>query len=233
MKTERTGVLLLHGLGGGNYETEGIYNILKSQVDLIAMPELPGHADNYAGIGRVKYIEWINKAEEEYLKLEQVCSKTVIIGFSMGGLIGGYLCQKYSPTGFVSINTPVYFWNLKRVLINIATDLKSRDFANINFYLSSAAKLPFTTLTQFLLLLVKAQSYIGKIASPCLICQGLLDDAVYPASATAIYRKVKSSDKSLITYQKSDHRIFAGVEKDALEHDVQAFVGRVFERDLE
>jgi len=65
---------------------------------------------------------------------------------------------------------------------------------------------------------------------PCLICQGLLDDAVYPASAFFIYRNVKSSDKSLITYTNSDHRIFAGVEKESLERDVQLFIVRVVEK---
>ncbi|MDF2675657.1 MAG: esterase/lipase, partial [Clostridiales bacterium] len=125
----------------------------------------------------------------------------------MGGLITLQLALNNSVTGIVTLNSPIYYWDLKRVLLNIVNDIKARKFDNIYKYFSSIYRLPARALFNFRMLLAKTKPILNLINCPIFIAQALQDDTVNKRSAGFIFKNIGSETKKIQYYNNSGHHI--------------------------
>ena len=87
-------VLFIHGLSAQKEDNEYFINKMSqySNIQLFTFT-LPGHENNK--MTKVKYEDWLNKAEEELKQILKKHKKVQIVAHSMGTIIAVYLASKY------------------------------------------------------------------------------------------------------------------------------------------
>lgn len=225
------GCLLVHGFGGQVGEVKFLADYLSDLGYDVVCPSLSGHSGNKKDLVGIKYIDWIKSAEIELLKLRERNPKVIIAGFSMGGLIAINLCEKYSIDGLVTLNTPIYYWDLRNIFKNIAGDFKARKFTNIKRYMSSGSKYPFSAMLNFRRLLNITKPLLGNVKCPILICQAIDDDTVKSISAQYIYAYTKSEHKDVRYYNNAGHGILQSPVAQEVSEDVEKFLRKMIENE--
>lgn len=217
------GCLIIHGFGGNFEEVRYLAEYLKKQGYNVSCPSLKGHTGIKGDLAGVTYSEWINSAEEDLVKLKEISEKVFIVGFSMGGLIGINLCEKYDVEGLVTLNTPIYYWDIKNIVSNVITDFRTKDFQNIKRYMNSSGKFPISALYNFRRLLSITKNKIAKVKCPMLIVQARDDDTVRVTSAKYIFDKI-NTEKKLNYYDNSGHVILTSPSAKQVSEDVESFI---------
>jgi carboxylesterase len=196
------GVLLIHGFAGGRHEVSPLAEYLRDRGYDVVMPKLSGHEESRATLDQAKFSEWIASGVEAYEALAMRCDDITVIGFSMGGLIAVQIYQKYRLDRLVTINTPIYVWDLSRVAQNLRSNFK----ASARRYLSNGANISVTAAAQFLRLLFLTKPKFRAVECPCLIFQAEDDDTVNRRSADYILDSV-CGDKRIVRLASGGHTV--------------------------
>lgn len=223
----KTGCLIIHGFGGNTHEVEPLAKHLENKGFLTFCPNLKGHTGDKKALSRVSYKDWIESCQEGLKYLLSSCERVVLIGFSMGGLVAVNLSMKYKVSAVATLSTPIYYWDIKRIFLNIIEDFKTKNFKNIRRYRRSTGSLPFLALVNFRILLQKTKPLIKKITFPLFVAQGMLDDTVNHRSAKYIYNNSPAIFKTLRYYDNSEHLICHGPDSIKLFSDIEDFIGSI------
>lgn len=224
MNNEKLGCLIIHGFGGGIFEIESLADYLTDRDYIVACPKLKGHTGIGKDMKTADYKDWINSAEAELVKLMEKTQNIAIIGFSMGGLIAVNLACKYDIKIIVTINTPIYYWNLYRVGLNIFDDCKNRRANNIKRYIMAKNASPAISMINFLRLLNSTKTKLADINCPFLILQTKDDDTTRLKSTNFIYDNIKSAEKGIILYEKGGHQVLSSSYKEKIIMDIEKFL---------
>lgn len=207
MDDEKTKCLILHGFGGGVHEVMPLAEFLIDLGYEVACPVLKGHSSNKEEMKKATYKDWIDSAQQELLRLTDNGDEILLIGFSMGGLIAYNLAFKNNIKVIVTINTPIYYWNIYRVLLNLMDDIKNKRCNHCRRYLQAKNSSPLLAMIQFLLLLHQTKSKLDKINCPILIIQAKDDDTVRRKSVDYIKNHVSSHKKMIKYFHEGGHLI--------------------------
>lgn len=221
------GCLIIHGFGGSVVEIEALAKFLTHHGYKVSCPRLPGHTGNKHDFKGVTYQDWIEHCEKELLELQKTCDQVVIIGFSMGGLIAANLATRYPIHAMGTLCTPIYFWNFKRIILNLLHDIKTLKPNNVKRYFRSSGGVPISIMINFLKLLYKTRPLFKLINQPIFVAQSLLDDTVQIRSAEYIFTQVKSIQKQLKYYPNSDHLICCSGDASLLFQDLLEFLQQI------
>jgi carboxylesterase len=224
MNNDKLGCLIIHGFGGGIFEIESLADYLIDMDYIVACHKLKGHTGIGKDMKTADYKDWISSAEEELIKLMEKTQSIAIIGFSMGGLIAVNLACKYDIKTIVTINTPIYYWNLYRVGLNIFDDCKNRRLNNIKRYIMAKNASPMTSMINFLRLLNSTKAKLSDISCPFLILQTKDDDTTRLKSTNYIYDNIKSAEKRIILYEKGGHQVLISPYKEKIIMDIEEFL---------
>jgi len=216
--------LLIHGFGGSREEVSPLAQHLTEQGYRVICPSLKGHTGKRRDLKNISYVDWILSAEQELQELITTSEQIYVVGFSMGGLIALNLASKYHVDGVVTLNTPIYYWDVKRIALNLLEDIKKKKLENTRRYLQSSSKFPMSAMLNFRLILSKTKSLIGEVHSPVFIAQALEDDTVRKSSATYIYRNIGSQNKTVKFYPDSGHLILWSCCSSQVIQDVTDFI---------
>lgn len=197
----KTGILLIHGFAGDVGEIKLLQDYLVQRGYEVACPLLPGHGMTKAELAKSTYCEWIDSVEQTYLDLSRKCSRIIVIGFSMGGLLAVNLWN-YGFTGLVTINTPVYYWNPKMIARNLLTDFRMAG----RKYLKASTDKSFSSMLEFQKLLTKTKPMFQNVSCRTLVVQALDDDTVKSKSAYYIMKKVRA-DIELCKIPQGGHNL--------------------------
>lgn len=200
-----TGCLIIHGFGGDFGEVSALAHHLEGLGYLVACPQLAGHTGKKEDLRGVTYHDWIRSAEESLVHLEEKCNAVVFIGFSMGGLIAFNLAQRHEPICIITINMPIYYWDIKRIVVNVSEDIKTKSFFHIQRYLNNSWKFPFSSLRNFRMLLRKTKPVLSEYTSPLYVLQAVDDDTTRQDSATYIMKHSAAENKKLDYLDNSGH----------------------------
>ncbi|WP_059171517.1 carboxylesterase [Bacillus sp. FJAT-27445] len=230
------GCLCIHGFTGAPYEVEPLADYLKVRHPdwVFSIPTLPGHGESLALRG-IKFKEWIACAEREYLALSEQCDTVYVIGFSMGGLIAGYLAANYKVDKLVLLSAAAYYLNPRQMaaeLKEMARDLVQGTLEENELFLRYKRKItetPLSAALQFRRLVGFIRPQLSLIETPTLIAQGECDSLVPPKSAEFLYESISSEQKQLAYIKESAHHICHCREKAALFSQVDAFLEGVSE----
>lgn len=221
MNKNKTGCLILHGFAGSRSEIRSLSKKLSEKGYQVSTPLLAGHEGSRKELAAVSYRDWIQSAETALAALEKRCEKIVVIGFSMGGLIGVNLCRKHRVSGLILVNTPVYYWYLKQIFKNLSDDFETYS----KKYLQAGTDKPLSALIEFVTLLNKTKPLFADISCPTLIFQTLDDDTVNPKSANYIYSKVYGQ-KVIKNYQTGGHEVFQTETGYRIINDICSYLKR-------
>ncbi|MEA4986558.1 MAG: PhoPQ-activated protein PqaA family protein [Anaerovorax sp.] len=199
---KKKGVLIIHGFVGNPNEVSFLSERLEKQGYIISVPLLPGHGQGNKPLQKVKATEWINAVEKAYLELEKSCDCVFVVGFSMGGLLAAHLWN-FKMTGLVTVNTPVYYWNLKQIIFNLTSDYTKYSLK----YLNSGKGKPLNAMAQFQKLLFFTIPVFKRLNCNTLVLQAADDDTVVPKSSDYIFSRI-TGEKHLIKLAKGGHQIF-------------------------
>jgi carboxylesterase len=219
---QKVGCLVIHGFGGSIREVKPLVEALEQAGYATKCPALKGHTGVKRDLRSVTYSDWILSAEEELICLLKECNEVVVIGFSMGGLVGVHICLKHKVKMLITINTPIYYFDIGKIISNIVHDFRSKDYSNIRRYLKPQNRLPFKAFWNFRLLLYKTKQLLPLLRTPIMIMQAIDDDVVQSRSANYLYQHVGSGEKQLMEYPSGGHVILlsevsAGVIKSILD----------------
>lgn len=202
-KENKVGCLILHGFAGSRQDIAPLTNGLIQNGYEVSAPLLAGHEAGRKSLSNIKYTDWIRSAEDALFQMENRCEKVIVIGFSMGGLIGAQLYRRHDLSALVLINTPVYYWNVKQILLNLFSG--SRYY--FQKYLNAGTSVPIHALWEFVTLLNKTKPIFTDIVDESLIIQTLDDDTVNPKSLWFLCKNVRGP-KYIITYPRGGHMVF-------------------------
>lgn len=199
--------LIIHGFGGGVHEVKPLAEHL-TDIGLEAVcPLLKGHSATKKEMKTVTYEDWIDSVEKELPSLKENKYDIILIGFSMGGLIAFNLACKYNIRAIITINTPIYYWNLGQVFLNIIDDFKNKKLNHCRRYFLETGNFPINSLIQFLKLLHQTKLLLTKVNCPTLMIQAEDDDTVKRKSVKYIYRHLSSEKKMVKYFSKGGHAI--------------------------
>lgn len=242
MTKQATGVLILHGF------TDTIHSvrILESPVVELGLPYripvLRGHGkDSPEALQTVGWQDWVNDARLVMDELLGEVNKVIVIGFSMGGLIGIKLtaerlhcidslvllavpAQLHAP---IAPGRPFHF--LAPVLMKMLRKwpmipvYADRELAKEH---DSYAWVPIGSIQSLFDLSAESRKSIKDILVPTLILQSRKDITVKPESAEIIYNEIATpaGEKKIIWFQKSGHQMLRDCEKDRVAREVMDYV---------
>ncbi len=231
--SERTGCLLIHGFGGNVSEVEYLGSYMDSKSYLVKCSHLKGHTGRRKDMAGVSHVDWVASAEQDLIRLMETSDKVFVVGFSMGGLVGVTLCEKYGIDGLVTINSPVYCWDLKNIFRNMFLGMTNGDFREIKRYFLSFMRYPPSSVFHFLKFINITKPRLKKVQCPALVLQAKNDDTVRRKSAEYIFNELGSDDKKLKYYETGGHVILKSVVADEVSCDIEKFICRVLEEDAE
>lgn len=212
------GVLLIHGFAGARSEVQPLYDVLQKNFP-VSMPRLAGHEGTKKELASTSRFQWIASAEEALFQLQQQCHQIAVIGFSMGGLIAIRLCQMYPITGLITVNTPIYYWNLPRIFYNLKQDFPTY---SKKYFLSGANK-PFRALWEFQRILQETKPLVSNVSCPALVIQTQDDDVVQPRSAHYLTRHLKG-ETSFLPIKKGGHVVLPTSSFSDIEPEITSFL---------
>lgn len=218
------GCLIVHGFGGCLDEISPLASRLEEEGYQVICPVLAGHTGRRRDLKGVNYKQWVSSAEEGLKELLSTCEEVYLIGFSMGGLISLYLATRYKVSGVITLNSPIFYWDVKRIALNILEDIKLKKLDNTRRYLSSSKSFPISALFNFRILLSKAKPLLKEVHCPVFIAQALEDDTVRTSSASFLTKNIASQQKVTKYYEKSGHLILWSKSADQVINDVIQFV---------
>lgn len=224
---EKIGCLVIHGFGGNVQEIRPLAEQLQEMGCRVVCPELAGHTGRRRDLAAVTCRDWIQSAELELARLRSECDRVVLIGFSMGGLIAVNLAVRHEVQALVTLNMPIFHWDLKRIAYNLLSDLRCRRFANLRRYVHSTYALPFPALLQFKLLLARTKKLLGRVTCPSFIAQALEDDTVQHRSAEYAHRQLGSKTRKVKYYSGSGHLICHSRIAPEVFRDVVDFINEI------
>ena len=91
LRGNRTGVLLIHGLGGTPAEMKTVAKRLSGAGNTVLCCQLAGHCSSEADLAATSWQDWYASAEQGLAQLEGCCDRIVVGGLSMGGLLAAKL----------------------------------------------------------------------------------------------------------------------------------------------
>jgi len=218
------GCLVLHGFGGDIKEVAPLASRLTGRGYKVLCPSLKGHTGRREDLQGISYTDWIISAEEGLLSLLSDCDVVYIIGFSMGGLLAINLGLKHNISGIVTINTPIYYLNIKRAFIDSVNVLIRKDLKTIRRNIKASRALPISSLLNFMWLVKATKPQIKELLCPVFIAQAIDDPTVRKSSAHYIFQNTRSSIKRLEFYDSSEHLILLSQEAELVIKDVIGFI---------
>ncbi|PRO65694.1 carboxylesterase [Alkalicoccus urumqiensis] len=224
------GCLIVHGFTGTPQEVEDIREYFAEKLWLVYTPELPGHDGTKESLKAASYQEWVYKAQIALEELLERCDKVYVIGFSMGGVIAGYLAANYPVDKLVLISSAAYYLNPKQlaedlsgwVLEGIRGELEEDDV--YQFYRDKVMRTPISATFEFAKLVRKLRAAFHHVTVPVLIVQGEKDGLVPARSARYIYEQIKSEDKQLFFMEEAKHYIWYSDQKDTFLTELDRFL---------
>ena len=91
----RTGVLLIHGLGGTPIEHRYVATGLARRGYTVSCPQLAGHCGSYADLRATGWKDWYASVETAYRQLCKSCDVVIVGGLSMGAILALHLAAEY------------------------------------------------------------------------------------------------------------------------------------------
>lgn len=215
------GVLVLHGFTGSPQSVRPWAEHLAAAGLTVRAPRLPGHGTTWQDLGRTRWQDWYETAEQGLADLSGRCQQVFLAGLSMGGCLALRLAEAHGAkvSGLVVVNPSlapdtrlfVLMPVLKHVIPSvrgIAGDIKKPGGTEGGYRrvpVKAAASLPeMWKLTA---------GHMAEVTQPLLVFRSSVDHVVGPASMRVLTEALPAAE--VVPLADSYH--VATVDNDAQE----------------
>lgn len=231
--------LLIHGFSGSPPELRPLGEYLAGHGVRVEGVRLAGHGTDPEALKRLTWRDWLESALEGLERVAQGRGKEhiVVVGFSMGSLLGMHLCAAHSEQigGMVSISTPIFFRNSRIHLVPIIKHMKHwHDVRTLGTHTDPEAhnryhsyrRYPLIAVDQLLDLMRVTRKILPAMTTPALIMYGLQDSVIHPKSGRYLYKRLGSAQKELVWWPNSGHGVPFDAEREQVWEKVLGFIRR-------
>ena len=234
---EKLGVLVLHGFTSSLKTVDGLIPYLEREGMPWKMPTLRGHGTNYKDLKGVEARHWYEDAETAMLELynREDVDKVVVVGLSMGGLVGMELGMKHPDkvAGVAPVAAALKFKDplspLTPLLEKVASYWPSPESFNDpgrRVLCENYKKFPTDAFLSLYRYSDRIERELPQLNVPIHIVQSKADTVVDPISANIIYENVSSEHRDLTWFMKSGHEMMQDMEADEVFEDLMEFINR-------
>jgi carboxylesterase len=190
-----TGCLLLHGIGGSPTELRGLGEYLASRGHTVLGARLAGHGASPADYYRSRWTEWAASAEAAYDELRPRCERVVVVGFSLGGVLGLRLTQRRQVAGLVTMGSRVIGGDWR---FNLSPLLR---------YIYAWRDPSVVPLAELRALIGQVRPIMPTVRCPALVMHGRADTVIRQENAEAIIAQIGSPQKELVWWDDTGHQM--------------------------
>ncbi|MFF7396262.1 alpha/beta hydrolase [Achromobacter sp. NPDC008082] len=249
----RTGALLIHGLGGTEFDMGGLHKVLaRAGIDTHGVT-LPGHAGRPEDLLDVRVEDWMEVVTQRYRELAAQYDVLHVIGMCLGALLAVELCKRESHArgALVVLSAPVFLdgWStpwyrgLRYLLYRVPGvprrirvqeedpyGVKSelvRAFIKAGFARGDGFHyqwVPLACVRQVDRLRGMVQRGLDTLRCPTLIMHAEEDELTSPRSARFLGDRIPGA--AVVLLQDSYHMICVDHERERVMRSVLAFVGK-------
>lgn len=229
-----TGVLVIHGFTGSPQGARPWAEGLAARGHTVLAPRLPGHGTSSGDLARTGWTDWVGEAEMSLRGLGERCSSVFVCGLSMGGTIALDLAARFADriAGVIVVNASVYTKDprakLAPILGRLPISVKGvgNDVADPSMKELCYAKIPTRAAAQFLAGQAGVCARLGQIRAPALIFVSRRDHVVDPGNARFIADHISSTDKEIVTLERSFHVATLDYDRDLIVERSAEFIAR-------
>jgi carboxylesterase len=214
--------LFVHGFPGTPAELRSLAQALADRGWQVSVPLLPGFGKDIINLGGKRHHDWLRAVESEFARLKEGASQTLLIGFSMGGALCLTASLTLQPDQLVLIapfsKLPDWRANFLPLLQYVLPELRPYEKANfsdpgiraeltkllpstnlddpdIQAQLRKLITLKTATLNELRRVGNLAYANAPKVASPCVIIQGLDDTTVIAPYTQRLVKRFKTAPR--------------------------------------
>ncbi len=236
------GVLLLHGFTGSPASIRSVEAPLRALGLPLALPLLRGHgAGSPEALRGVTWHDWLADGEAALRSLLQEAEQVIVLGHSMGGLVGLTLAADHPEAvdSLVLSATPILLASplapgrpLHRLTPLLQRLLPAWPIPKVYAdpcQVATADCYPWTpmdALGSFLAFSSLTRSRLEEVRTPALILQSRGDGVVAAGSAEILLAGLgtAAADKRILWFERSKHELFRDCDQQAVIAAVLAFV---------
>ncbi|NTW00510.1 MAG: alpha/beta fold hydrolase [Oscillochloris sp.] len=207
------GCLMFHGIGGSPAELRGLGEHLASRGHTVLGARLAGHGGSPADYYHSRWTEWVTSTEAAYDELRTHCSQIVVVGFSLGGVLGLRLTQHRPVAGLVTMGSRVLGGDWRFTLSPLLR------------YTYGWRDPSMAPLAELRSLISQVRPLLPKVQTPALVMHGRADTVIRPENAMAIHRQIASPQKELVWWEETGHQMLVeGPHRIKVYERIAAFV---------
>jgi carboxylesterase len=232
-KHEKIGVLLLHGFTSSTDTVDGLIPFLEKEGIEYERPILRGHGTRYQDMRGTTARDWFVDADRALLKLWNRVDRVVVVGLSMGGLVGLELSMRHPDkiAGLVTVAAALKFKDplssMTSVLSKFVRYWPSPESFNDPALATRCTNYPMFATDAFSSLYAYAHAIAERLPEvhvPIRILQSKKDQIVAPEAANIIYEKVSSPIREIVWFERSGHEMMQDMEAASVFREIMAFV---------
>ena len=253
MSRQGVGALLIHGLGGTEFDMGALHKVLAcAGVDTHGVT-LPGHAGRPEDLLDVRAEDWMAVVTRRYRELSERYEVLHVIGMCLGALLAVELCKRESHArgALVSLSAPVFLdgWSTpwyrglrylayrlpgvpRRVRVEeddpygVKSELV-RAFIKASFARGDGFHyqwVPLACVRQVDRVRAMVRRGLGRLRCPTLIMHAEEDELTSPRSARYLGARIPGA--RVVMLQDSYHMICVDNERDRVMRNVLGFLGK-------
>jgi len=232
---DKVGVLLLHGFTSHTDTVSGLVPHLEAAGIPYAMPWLRGHGTHWRELSGVTARDWYTDAERALVELSAKVDRVVVVGLSMGGLVGLELSMRHPEliAGLCTVAAALRFADplagLTPLLSRIVPSWPSPNAFNDPNLASRSRnypRFPTATFGELWRYAKHIEARLGEVHVPIRVLHSKKDTVIAPVAANTIYASVSSRHREIGWYEQSGHEMLQDLEADRVMDDVMDFVHR-------
>jgi carboxylesterase len=234
------GCLLLHGFTATPTEMRPLGEFLASTGYTVLGVRLAGHATHPADLKHTRWVDWLDNVEDGLALLSMQCTRRVLIGQSLGGVVALLASARYQPDAVVAISTP--FGNLPKPSWVVRLRMRlhptipkavERFPANHPLYhrrelnYPAYPEFPRQILAQLERIIRLMTENLAQVRPPVLLINSRDDPAVPFESQQAIYNRLGSSYKEKQAFDGMNHSMVMDPMRQVVFEAIQGFLDRI------
>lgn len=233
--TDSVGAVIVHGFTSDHRAVEPLRRIVHGLGMPTETPLLRGHGGHYRDLRGVRWDDWMADIAAARARLQQRVARTVLIGFSMGGLLtlASAAQQPEHVAGIVALAPAVRIahrlapiaWMARGWMPYVPMG-KTVAYSDPRLATSddSYHRLAVDAFCSFFYATRRVERMLPQISAPLLVIHSRRDRVIKPIAAQITYDRARSIDKQLIWYDRCGHALLEDCDAPEVLAQVRRFL---------
>ncbi|MHC5251213.1 alpha/beta hydrolase [Listeria kieliensis] len=223
--------LCIHGYTGTPDELKPLADYLKEHTDWdVLTPTLPGHDKPYH-LRNATYQDWIIFMESILTQLLKEDDEVYLIGFSMGGLLAGWLARHHPEVKKLALlSTSVHYLDWPNLVDNqgqMFVEVKDKKLKNSSVfsrYFKRFTDVPSQSKAQFAKMVMQAKPALAHLEIPTFIAQGGMDAVISAKQSVDYLMETIPGPKRLLIMEEAGHLLCQDKDREVLFENLLGFL---------